>query len=79
MRRVQPIQLHELDPSSYSSVSYSRSGLESEAKVQTLVIFLVMSAVEVLRLVVAEHEYLPDRPGLDQRGRDLLVFAAEDP
>ena len=46
-RRVQPLQLQEVVPSAYCRVSYSMLGLESDAKVQTLLICLFMSAVEV--------------------------------
>ncbi len=42
-RRVHPLQLHELVPSLYCRVSYSMLGLESDAKVQTLVMRWVMS------------------------------------
>ena len=40
-RRVQPMQLQEVVPSVYCRVSYSRLGLESEAKLHTRVICLV--------------------------------------
>ncbi len=40
--RVQPLQLQELVPSAYCRVSYSMFGLESDAKVQTRVICLVI-------------------------------------
>ena len=49
-RRVQPLQLHEVLPSVYCRVWYSMFGFESEAKLQTRVICLVMSAGEVLFL-----------------------------
>jgi hypothetical protein len=38
--RVQPLQLQEVEPSGYCRVSYSMLGLESDAKVQTRLIFL---------------------------------------
>ena len=41
-RRVQPLQLQEVDPSAYCRVWYSTFGLESEAKLQTRVICLFM-------------------------------------
>jgi hypothetical protein len=41
-RRVQPLQLQEVVPSSYCRVWYSILGLESEAKLQTRVMFLFM-------------------------------------
>jgi hypothetical protein len=49
-RRVQPLQLQEVDPSVYCRVSYSMSGLESDPKVQTRVMFLFMLVVKVLSL-----------------------------
>ena len=49
-RRVQPLQLQEVEPSEYCRVSYSVDELELDTKVQTLVICLVMLAVEVMFL-----------------------------
>jgi hypothetical protein len=47
IRLVQPLQLQEVEPSRYCRVSYSTLGLESDGKVQTRLICLFMSAVEV--------------------------------
>jgi hypothetical protein len=46
-RRVQPMQLQNLFSSVYCRVSYSMLGLESEAKLQTLLVCLFMSGSEV--------------------------------
>jgi hypothetical protein len=48
-RRVQPLQLQEVVSSAYCRVWYSRLGLESEAKLQTRVICLVMLVVDVAK------------------------------
>lgn len=45
-RRVQPLQLHELVPSAYCRVWCSMLGFESEAKLQTRVMFLFISVVK---------------------------------
>jgi len=50
-RRVQPLQLHEVDPSAYCRVWYSTCWLESEAKLQTRVMFLFMLTVGVFPFV----------------------------
>ena len=47
MRRVQPLQLQEVVPLASFRVSYSIFGLESEAKLQSSVICLVILADEV--------------------------------
>ena len=69
-RRVQPGQLQLLLPSEYSSVSYCRLGLESEAKLQTRVICLFMSAVEVFFLSL-----IGDAPGLCDGEQELTLVA----
>ena len=47
MRRVQPLQLREVDPSMYHRASYSMLGLESEAKLQTRMICLFVCCFSV--------------------------------
>src|SRR5262245_31244097 len=63
MRRVQPLQLHEVEPSTYCKVSYSTDGLESEANVQTLVtagfIFIRGGCLWVLSTICCAARSLP--------------------
>jgi hypothetical protein len=54
-RLVQPGQAQELDPSVYCSVRYSRSGLESERKVHTCRMGLLMVSGWFVREVPRQH------------------------
>ena len=45
----QPLQLQEVVPSAYCRVSYSTFGLDSDAKVQSLVILLFLSTAWMLQ------------------------------
>ena len=67
---VQPLQLHDLVPSVYCRVWYSTFALESEAKLQTRVICLFMSAVEVFFLSL-----IVDAPGLCDGEQELTLVA----
>ena len=53
-RRVQPLQLHDVVPSVYCRVSYWMFGLESDEKVQTLVIclFILLSVEQSGKLML---------------------------
>src|ERR1019366_8831659 len=53
-RRVQPLQLQEVVPSVYCRVWYSRFGFESEAKLQTRVICLVILVLSGIEAVSAQ-------------------------
>ena len=60
------MQLQEVVPSVYCRVSYSRLGLESEAKLQTRVICLFMSPGEVLLVPnLSRHEVKAGITGSD--------------
>lgn len=77
-RLVQPLQLQEVDPSAYCRVWYSWLGFESEAKLQTRVICLVMRMRTTLLLAswlaVADSECgQMFRSGYKSRGCSLPV------